>query len=245
MRIQIRPILFRIVLPFCLVLLCGFALVLWQYTRNSGSVRTTIVHLTNQGFEPARIEVKLGETVVFINNSSRKFWPASDLHPTHSIYPEFDAHAAIDPGGRWSFTFSKIGTWRYHDHLAPAARGVVVVHSDGGAGGEPLATNCSAIGTTADKESCWNEAVITLLDSQGVSAALEYVGKLYTTEPSFAADCHDYLHKVGEAVYDRRMDLSGLLGPETSYCGYGFFHGYMERLLAVSGDITEAAKCLI
>jgi hypothetical protein len=126
--------------------------------------------------------------------------------------------------------------------LAPAARGVVVVHSDGGAGGEPLATNCSAIGTTADKESCWNEAVITLLDSQGVSAALEYVGKLYTTEPSFAADCHDYLHKVGEAVYDRRMDLSGLLGPETSYCGYGFFHGYMERLLAVSGDITEAAK---
>ena len=61
------------------------------------------------------------------DNPNESFWPASNIHPTHMIYPEFDAKRPVASGKDWSFTFTKKGTWRYHDHLNPEATGTVVV----------------------------------------------------------------------------------------------------------------------
>ena len=78
-------------------------------------------------FNPQVVKVKRGGTVTFVNSSAESFWPASGVHPTHEIYPEFDAREAIPAGASWSFTFDEDGTWRYHNHLNPGAVGAVVV----------------------------------------------------------------------------------------------------------------------
>ena len=78
-------------------------------------------------FSPNNITIKKGETITWKNDSAVFFWPASAIHPTHQIYPEFDAKKGTAPGGEWSFTFDKVGTWKYHDHLKPSAFGTVIV----------------------------------------------------------------------------------------------------------------------
>ena len=85
------------------------------------------VSYTSSGYSPSVVTIRAGDTVKFVNNSSNNMWPASDPHPTHTNYPEFDPMTSISPGGQWSFTFSKPGTWGYHDHLTPGKTGTVIV----------------------------------------------------------------------------------------------------------------------
>lgn len=82
---------------------------------------------TDNGFAPQRITIKARSSLTFINKSESDFWPASNIHPTHEIYPGFDAAKPIAPASSWSFRFDKVGEWRYHDHLAPQFSGVIIV----------------------------------------------------------------------------------------------------------------------
>ena len=82
---------------------------------------------TANGFSPKSLIVKAGDTVVFKNNSGRDFWPASAPHPIHTNYPEFDAKRAITSGASYSFTFTRVGSWKYHDHLNPSINGTIAV----------------------------------------------------------------------------------------------------------------------
>ena len=105
------------------ILLAAGGFVFYQ-KRN---VPTATVLVTDKGFEPAEITIQSGTRVVFKNTGQDAHWPASDLHPTHGIYPEFDPGQAIEPGGEWSFVFKKKGTWKSHDHVVPQFRGVIRV----------------------------------------------------------------------------------------------------------------------
>lgn len=86
-----------------------------------------VINMTDDGFSPSTVNIKQGETVVFKNNGIRDHWPASAIHPTHQVYPEFDPKRPIVPGNYWSFTFDKKGIWRYHDHLNPTFFGTINV----------------------------------------------------------------------------------------------------------------------
>ena len=89
---------------------------------------TTVTVQMNKGiFNPDSITVSKGTKVVFQNIDSTPHWPASNPHPTHDIYPEFDPQQNVDSGTSWSFVFGKVGTWRYHDHLNPTMRGTIVI----------------------------------------------------------------------------------------------------------------------
>jgi plastocyanin len=88
---------------------------------------TATVLMKNGSFEPDLITVTKGTRVIFKNADAAPHWPASNPHPTHDIYPEFDPQQNVDPGTEWSFIFGKVGTWKYHDHLNPTVRGTVVV----------------------------------------------------------------------------------------------------------------------
>src|SRR3989338_5217618 len=55
----------------------------------SGGSSHTVV-LSKDGFVPKELNISLGDTVVFSTQLGQAFWPASDLHPTHGIYPDFD-----------------------------------------------------------------------------------------------------------------------------------------------------------
>ena len=94
-----------------------------------------VVKVTDDGFSPASVQIKKGEAVTFINESSRDVWPASAVHPTHGVYPEaggcinskFDACRGLKTGESWSFSFVVSGIWKYHNHLNPSDKGEINV----------------------------------------------------------------------------------------------------------------------
>lgn len=91
-------------------------------------VPTVTISMTKDGFSPNTSSIKLGEAVMFRNDTASDFfWPASDLHPTHELYPEFDPRMPIEPGGSWTFVFERVGNWSYHDHLYARKKGLITV----------------------------------------------------------------------------------------------------------------------
>ena len=88
----------------------------------------TQILMTEKGFEPENPIVKVGTKVTFINKDKFHRWPASNLHPTHTIYSEFDPKGPIKPGESWEFTFKRGGEWNFHDHLSPLLTGKIIVN---------------------------------------------------------------------------------------------------------------------
>jgi hypothetical protein len=89
---------------------------------------TIVVSMTKQGFEPSVFTVGRGQVVEFRNiTEDAYFWPASDLHPTHELYSEFDPLEPVSPGEVWSFKFNRVGVWKFHDHIKANLRGTITV----------------------------------------------------------------------------------------------------------------------
>ncbi len=110
-------------------------------TQVTPQTQQYIVTYTDSGYSPSVLRIKVGTTVSFKNMSSQGMWTASAVHPSHIVYsgtsidshcPDtkgiaFDACVGIQPGNSWSFTFTKVGTWKYHNHLTPGDIGTIVV----------------------------------------------------------------------------------------------------------------------
>jgi len=94
---------------------------------SGGSGGGNVVKIEDDGFNPQSLTVNAGDTVEFENKSSDDSWPASNVHPTHQLYPGFDAKKPLLPGDSYSFTFTKTGSWGYHNHLEPDVQGTIVV----------------------------------------------------------------------------------------------------------------------
>ena len=86
-----------------------------------------VVEFNGSIFLPNVATIKKGQSIAFVNKSNQQMWPASNPHPTHDIYPEFDPQEPIDTGKFWSFTFDRVGTWKYHNHLDPGVTGTIIV----------------------------------------------------------------------------------------------------------------------
>jgi len=94
------------------------------------SAMETELQVTYNGttFSPASITIKQGQSVTFINEANGPMSVASDVHPEHTIYPEFDQYKTSAQGKKtFVFVFDKVGTWKYHNHLNADALGTVVV----------------------------------------------------------------------------------------------------------------------
>lgn len=92
----------------------------------AASTAHTVV-MKDDVYTPGTFTVKKGDTVTFRNDGGIPQWPASAVHPTHLIYPEFDPRVGIAPGASWSFTFTKAGVWRWHDHIHAQVNGTITV----------------------------------------------------------------------------------------------------------------------
>lgn len=82
------------------------------------------VQYSNGVFSPKNVEIKVGDKVTFVNQTGERMWVASDPHPSHTIFPDFDQ---LTSGSSYSFVFTKKGTWNYHNHLSAGAKGAVIV----------------------------------------------------------------------------------------------------------------------
>ncbi len=96
-------------------------------SEKGGVAGRTMVAYTDSGFSPASVTVKVGTTVTFVNNSAKQMWVASAVHPTHQLLPGFDQLKSVGKDGTYEYTFEKVGTWKYHNHVGPSDTGSVVV----------------------------------------------------------------------------------------------------------------------
>lgn len=117
---------FRFKLTLLIVFPILLMAILWFFVPLSNNQTVTIV-LKETGFEPQNATIQKGDTIVFKTERGQEFWPASDLHPTHGVYPEFDPQEPVAADKSWEFRFNKIGIWKYHDHLDPFFRGTITV----------------------------------------------------------------------------------------------------------------------
>ncbi|MAZ40865.1 hypothetical protein CL654_02010 [bacterium] len=89
-------------------------------------VAATVTY-TDDGFSPPTVEIMQGETVRFVNKSSRPMWVASNEHPAHTILSTFDQFGVSGFGEGYQYTFDQPGNWEYHDHVNASELGVVIV----------------------------------------------------------------------------------------------------------------------
>ena len=59
---------------------------------------TNVVTITASGVSPRKIQIRVGERVLFINNDSVVHEMSSDLHPSHLACPVINLVGSISPG---------------------------------------------------------------------------------------------------------------------------------------------------
>lgn len=196
--------------------------------------RTYVMTRTASGWQPQQITIHKGDTVVFKTTAGEPFWPASNFHPTHTLYPEFDAKRPIPPDQTWSFTFERVGVWTMHDHLMANFTGTIIV--TGGLGEAARECEKSASQYSSLSVACWENQIVDALRNGGMAKGFQEFDTLYKTVPSFQANCHDVSHILGSEAYKLfTADHAVVDTPETAYCGYGFYHGFIEAMLLTAG----------
>ena len=192
-----------------------------------------------EGFVPKRIDVGLGEEVRFVNDSGTRFWPASNIHPTHQTNPAFDAKGPIPPGESWSFTFDEAGFWRYHNHLAPSQSGIVVVKGESSPKSDPLVVaprevSFEELGTVSVQDAIdlfRDDALLErFVEEYGPAAT---VSLLSENADRVGVDCHERAHELGRMAYE----LFGALAFSQSghECHSGGYHGATEAFFRDQG----------
>ncbi len=202
------------------------------------------VKVTDKGFEPSKFQINQGDTVVFENVSKNDVWPASDIHPTHNIYPEFDPRKHIKPGESWSFKFDKAGNWTMHDHLKPSSHGLITVKGNGAdlpTVVEPKKT-VPVVSNTTETDFSKINILAVINNNADLTKWLNAVGPkkimdklLNDTGGGSLVDCHQQAHTVGRLAY--KIFGAPAFGDGNSSCHSGYYHGAMEQLLKEKGTV--------
>jgi plastocyanin len=98
------------------------------------------VTYTAAGFQPQDLTIRKGGTVTFVNKSGNDMWVGGGEHPDHGGYdgttrsehcaPGYAGAAPFDQcgeGDTYSFTFTKDGSFHYHNHLLDEDYGMITV----------------------------------------------------------------------------------------------------------------------
>lgn len=208
-----------------------------------------IVELRDDGFYPYELTVHEGETVTFHTTRKKAFWPASDPHPAHTNYPDFDSGKPIPRGTKWSFTFRSIGEWEYHNHLGSnysPDNGIIRVVEKS----KPLsmpkviqrADDC-IMKNNEKRRRCWEKMFQYLLQRRGVDETFNVLADLYDRDSFFASNCNDMTHKIGGlAAGMYGSSASVVIKPKSLYCNAGFYHGFMEVFMNQGRSLSEGKK---
>ncbi len=228
-----------------------------------------IIHMSETGYNPENLEIVEGDTVVFENVGKEAHWPASNIHPTHSIYPEFDPQKPIEPGKSWSFTFARAGQWKFHDHLFPQFTGSIVMKKNSTQTKGFVASMTELIrrvlrifgvsfltsNSTKNKASQrYNPNISEIApeifkDEAALFSYVKKYGPAKTTKylhelTSLYGDCHQPAHKAGRFSYEifneKAFQKCG------SECHSGCYHGATEAYFRDHGtqNLTENLKVM-
>ena len=211
-------------------------------SAHEGEDGSAVVHVTDEGFEPRSVEVGAGDTVVFENVGEEAHWPASDDHPTHEVYPEFDPKGPIEPDAEWSFTFDRPGKWEYHDHMNPYLTGEIAVTGGGGAETEGSASRSGELSEERYKEI--EEEITALAREEDPRVALERLRQEIKTNDALSRSCHPLVHDIGHAAYEKYGDFGEAMKYQDEVCNSGYLHGIIESRFEESDDVFADMKTM-
>jgi plastocyanin len=195
----------------------------------SGNANHIIVY-TETGFIPKRLEVVVGETVVFTNLTEIPMWVGSDPHPEHTDHSDFDALADYGKDNEFDYTFEITGTFGFHNHNKSVHRGTIVVsdHSH-----EERELNKTPEGLTSVRDELL--ALFIPDDPNSIFTIVDAV----QADPGLALNCHDVAHDLGHRAYElygfsEAMTFNNpnhVNHPLVQYiCAGGYMHGILEQL---------------
>lgn len=105
------------------------------------------------------------------------------------------------------------------------------------------AKQCSKVADYGQKAVCWEELLKNEVTSRGIDKGFDLFLHLYETYPEFSKTCHDYTHLIGEEAYGEYSSQGEVeVVSETSYCGYGFYHGFIIAMMAEEGSISKSSE---
>lgn len=213
----------------------------------------TVIKITADGFSPRKASIAKNSLIVFVNEDKFDHWPASDFHPTHSIYPEFDPRKPIKAKESWEFRMNKIGIWKYHDHLFLHRKGVIAVSGDiknerynlWAVFNQTIDQIKSAIlnffsRTKVDKSLIDYSDIISVDNFKKLNERQQYVYlEKIIKNFSFVKAWdyvfnHDLAHFLGAKIYETQ-GLAGLSICKPSFA-FGCYHGFSEGAFSSSLD---------
>ncbi len=248
------------------VLLIFLSLNLTNQVLASGKIYE--IKMIKDGFDTQKIVINQGDIIKFENNDDTDRWPASDIHPTHAIYPDFDPKQPLKPKESWQFQFTKSGTFRFHDHLKPEFNGEIEVTFDKSFKQKEKPKNTSS-NFKNNLEVFFKKTFYKLFPSQlnkdlktfnGVKIAeqeeelnfwIQIIGgkrfmqKLVEDSGGGSKiDCHQEAHLTGRTAY--KLEGKQVFTESDFNCHSGYLHGAMEAFIAENGgkNLVEAVTQL-
>ncbi len=85
-----------------------------------------LVMYTNNGFSPATLTIKKGQSVHFVNYSN-KAMSLTAVDQNSQIYRNFNQEQSVGRGGYFDFSFVIAGNWGYLNRNDQADRGTIIV----------------------------------------------------------------------------------------------------------------------
>ncbi len=227
---------------------------------------TATITITSTGFEPQTLTVDQNTTLTFLNKDTVDHWPASDFHPTHDIYPEFDPQKPIKPSEFWIFKPQKIGTFKYHDHLFPHQRATLIITPENGTTPSPPSNFISRLKNlfitiftriksifsrsspspldpqnfTTLSPADQYQALQTLAQNQTAPAAWKFIQDTFQGQSGMTGNVHDLAHFSGGLLYDH-LNFAGLTDCTPTFA-FGCYHGFFDQAFAQSLDQIPQAQ---
>jgi plastocyanin len=188
------------------------------------------VRYTESGFDPKEIDIIVGTTVEFSNDSDSLLWVGSNPHPTHTDFSVFDAQKTYGRGEVYSFTFSQQGTFGYHNHEKFLHQGVVHVTDP------EHPTN--DISKTVTGQEAIRDRLLKMFRPGDPNSIFDIIDAIQS-DRALATNCHDIAHDLGHEAYklygfSEAMTFNNpkhLDHPLVQYiCAGGYMHGILEEL---------------
>ena len=104
-------------------------------------------------------------------------------------------------------------------------------------------------GTEIERIRCWENKVKDQVLKYGLDSTFNELDDFYSRDAVFARNCHGMMHIFGETGYELYQDDSQSVAYNKGMteCGYGFLHGFVEKLieheengLKAAGEFCEA-----
>jgi plastocyanin len=107
------------------VLICIYLFV-FVFSKKQSEAKVAEIHITASGFQPSSINITPGTKIIWTNNDKAIHQVASNPYPGDNDLPGMKSEI-LNNGQTFEYTFTKEGSFSYHDDLNPTTNANVEV----------------------------------------------------------------------------------------------------------------------